>query len=86
VYVGICKNVNQQQFYAATLAAHTFCLLASITAAFNLEVQHFDAINTLTNSLLEEPILVSMPEGYGKLGKYLKLLRALYGLFQSPKL
>jgi hypothetical protein len=88
----ICVRGDLQQthpsddFYAATLAARTFRVLASITAAFDLEAQHFDAVNAFTNSRLDEPIYVSMPEGYDWPNECLKLLRALYGLRQSPKL
>jgi hypothetical protein len=55
-------------------------------AAFGLKAQHFDAMNAFTISHLEEPIYVSMPEGYRQPGECLKLHRALYGLRQSPKL
>jgi hypothetical protein len=69
-----------------TSTARTFRVLASITAAFDLEAQQFDAVNAFTNSHLEEPIYVSMPEGYGRPNECLKLLCALYGHRQSPKL
>jgi hypothetical protein len=78
--------LQSDDFYAARLADRMFCVLASIMAAFDLEAQHFDAINSFTNSHLDEPIYVSMPEGYRRPGECLKLLRALYGLRQSPKL
>jgi hypothetical protein len=88
----ICIRGDLQQthpnknFYAATLAAKSFRVLAFITAAFDLEAQHFDAVNSFTNGHLEEPIFISMPEGYGRPDECLKLLRALYGLRQFPKL
>jgi hypothetical protein len=88
----ICVRGDLQQthpsddFYAATLAAKTFCVLAAITATFDLEAQQFDAVNAFTNSHLDKPIFVSMPQGYGRSDECLKLLRALYGLRQSPKL
>jgi hypothetical protein len=47
---------TSDDFYAATLAAKTFRVLAAITAAFDLEAQHFDAVSVFTNSHLEEPI------------------------------
>ncbi len=87
----ICVRWDHQQthpsddFYAVTHAARTFCVLTSIAAAFDLEAQHFDAVNTFTNSHLDEPIFVSMPEGYDQQNKCLKLLHALYGLRQSPQ-
>jgi hypothetical protein len=77
---------SSNNFYATTLAARMFRVLASITATFDLEAQHFDEVNALTNSHLEEPIYVSMPEGYGQPNECLKLLRAMYGLRQSPEL
>jgi hypothetical protein len=78
--------LQSDDFDAATLAARTFCVLASITATFDLEAHHFDAVNAFTNSHLDEPIYVSMPEGYRQAGECLKLLRVLYGLCQLPKL
>ncbi len=68
----ICVRGDLQQthasddFYAVTLAAKTFRVLATVTATFDREAQHVDALNALTNSHLDEPIFVSMLYGYGQ--------------------
>ena len=52
----------------------------AITAVFNLEAHQFDAVSAFTNSKLDETVYCKYPEGFHQPGKYLFLLRALYGL------
>jgi Reverse transcriptase (RNA-dependent DNA polymerase) len=56
------------------------------SAAFDLEIRQFDAINAFVNSKLNEDIYCYSPEGYQRAGSCCHLLRALYGLKQSPQL
>src|SRR5579871_2244835 len=58
----------------------------AIAVYFNLEMRQFDAVNAFTNSNIDEDVYIRFPDGYGCLGKCLKLLRALYGLPRSPLL
>ena len=59
----------------------------AILAAFNLEAFHHDPVNAFTNSTTDETFYYSeTPEGYELAGRYLLLLRALYGLRRSPLL
>src|SRR5918999_4112090 len=58
----------------------------AIAAAFDLEILQFNAINAFTNSELDETTYCQCPEGFERQGQCLLLLRALYGLKQSPKL
>jgi Reverse transcriptase (RNA-dependent DNA polymerase) len=77
---------TEQDTYAATLAVRTFRALMAISAAFDLEIRQFDAINAFVNSKLNEDIYCYSPEGYQRAGSCWHLLRALYGLKQSPQL
>jgi Reverse transcriptase (RNA-dependent DNA polymerase) len=77
---------TEQDTYAATLAARTFRALISVTAAFDLEIRQYDAVNAFTNSTLNEEIYCQAPEGFERVGYCWLLLRALYGLKQSPLL
>ena len=73
--------------YAATLAARIFRAIIVITAAFDLETHQYDAVNTFVNSPIDEPTYCTLPEGWkGNQKTILLLLRALYGLKQSPAL
>ena len=80
------KDSKYQDNYAATLATRIFRALMAIAAYFNLEMRQFDAVNAFTNSNIDEDVYIQFPDGYGCLGKCLKLLQALYGLPRSPLL
>ena len=58
----------------------------ALAAAYDLEIVQLDAVNAFLNSRIDEETLVEYPEGFKKEGKVLQLLRALYGLRQSPRL
>lgn len=58
----------------------------AIAAAFDLEIRQFDAVNAFVNSKLNERIFCVPPEGYERSNQSWLLLRALYGLKQSPLL
>jgi transposase InsO family protein len=55
---------TEQDTYAATLAARTFRALMAIAAAFDLEIQQYDAVNAFVNSKLNEDIYCYSPEGF----------------------
>jgi reverse transcriptase-like protein len=46
----------------------------------------YNVINAFLNSELDEEIYVRMPDGFAETGMCWMLLKALYGLRQSPKL
>ena len=80
-------QLTNQDTYAATLAIRIFRALMAIVAAFDLETRQYDAINAFVNSKIDEPTYCIPPEGWGNAkGVLLLLLRALYGLKQSPAL
>ena len=62
----------------------------AITASFKLTAKLYDAVNAFTHSAMNEQIFVDYPEGIKRPANVenlcLRLLRALYGLKQSPLL
>ena len=58
----------------------------AIIAIFNLDCWQGDAVNTFTNSKINEVIYIKCLDGFRVKGKYILLLQALYGLRQSPLL
>ena len=75
--------------YTATLAARFFRLVMAMIAKFDLEVKQFDVVNAFLNATFEKdtpPIYCDLPPGYEQHGKCIKLLKALYGLRESPLL
>ena len=78
---------TEQDTFAATLAARIFRALMALVAAFDLETRQYDAVNAFANSPIDEPTYCKLPEGWtGSDMILLLLLRALYGLKQSPAL
>jgi hypothetical protein len=77
-----------QSTYAATLAAKSFRLAMALAAKFDLEVKQFDIKSAFLNALREsaEPVFCELPDGFKESGKCVELLRALYGLRDSPLL
>ena len=70
----------------ATLAAKTFRALMAIMAAFDLEAWQLDAVNTFTNSELDDLVYCQCPDRFKILGKCLLLIHTLYELHKSPQL
>jgi Reverse transcriptase (RNA-dependent DNA polymerase) len=79
-------QTTEQDTYAATLTTRMFQALMAIAAAFNLEASQFNAINAFINSDLNEEIYCQPSKGYQRPDSTWLLLRALYGLKQSPLL
>ena len=75
--------------YAATPAAHTFRLFIALAAHFDLEMKQFDVKSAFLNAFRDEstePVVCEFPDGFKQHGKYVKLVKALYGLRDSPQL
>ena len=83
---GDLQLIHSDETYAATLAARVFRFLMALVAAFDLETQQWDAVNAFLNSPIDRLTYVQFLQGFESPGKTLRLLRALYGLKQSPKL
>ena len=72
-----------------SVPALPFALAELLLAAFDLETRQYDAVNAFANSPIGEPTYCQLPEGWPRSEKVnilLLLLRALYGLKQSPAL
>lgn len=74
--------------YAATLAARSFRLAMAIAAEFDMEIKQLDVVGAFLNAAItsENPVTCELLDGYKKLGKCVRLKRALYGLRDSPLL
>ena len=79
-------QTTEQDTYAATLAARTFRALIALAAAFDLEMEQYDAVNAFINSPLDEEIFCECPDGFTRPGRCWRLRKALYGLKQAPLL
>ena len=83
-------QTTRQDTYAATLAARIFRALMTIVAVFDLKTRQYDAVNAFANSPIDETTYCRPPDGWQQAGGSpnfsLRLLRALYGLKQSPSL
>ena len=81
---------TEQDTAAATLAIRVFRALMAITASFKLKAKQYDAVNAFINSAMNEEVFVDCPEGIqiptDIRNPCFLLLRALYGLKQSPLL
>ena len=66
--------------YAATLAAQTFRVFMALVAAFDLNLEQYDAVNAFVNAPLDEPIICHALEGFQALDRVFKLKKALYRL------
>jgi hypothetical protein len=72
--------------YAATLAAQTFRALIAIANQFGLELLQYDVPNAFLNATLNRKLYAETPDGFKMDGELLQVLRALYGLKESPLL
>src|ERR1700729_1632525 len=52
----------------------------AIAAAFDLEIQQYDAVSAFMNAKLSKLVYCYCPEGFNQIGYILELLMALYGL------
>ena len=79
-------GVNYDQTYASVVKSMSFKLLFAIMAHFDLDCEQMDVVTAFLNALLKEKVFVEQPEGYEQgSGMVCRLLRALYGLKQSPR-
>ncbi len=77
-------QTTQQDTYAATLAAKTFRALMIISAAFDLDIWQYDAVNAFINSSIDEKLYSECPKEFIKPEYCWKLKKALYELKQAP--
>jgi hypothetical protein len=83
---GDLQPKQDEETYAATLAARVFRFLMALAAYFDLEAKQFDAVNAFTNAKIKSKVWIRFPPGKQVPGHVLLLQRALYGLRVSPLL
>lgn len=71
---------TMDETYSATLAAQTLRAMLAIVCAFGFTMKQFDVTNAYANAKLRLRIPSRFPPGLEKEGKFLWVLRALYGL------
>ena len=71
--------------YASTLAARSFRTLLTIGAIFDLEIRQYDVSNAFVHADLLDLAYTEMPPGYRKPATILRVLKAMYGLRESPQ-
>jgi hypothetical protein len=71
-----------QNTYAVTLIAKTFCVLMTISIAFNLKIKQYDAINAFINNEIDEELYNECSNEFSRFDCCLKLNKALYKLKQ----
>ncbi|EKG09075.1 Reverse transcriptase RNA-dependent DNA polymerase, partial [Macrophomina phaseolina MS6] len=80
-------QTTQEDTFAATLAFRIFRALMAIICAFDLETRQYDVVNAFPHVPLEQTTYCKPPEGITlKNEQVLQLLKALYGLKESPAL
>jgi hypothetical protein len=71
--------------YAATLAIRNFCALIAITNYFNLELKQYNVPTAFLNAKINRKLYAETPEAFRLVeGEIMLVLRALYGLKESP--
>lgn len=82
------KGVDYDEVFAPVTRIETVRLLLAMAAKQGWQVHHLDLKSAFLNGELVEEVYVSQPVGFEKEGKEHKvyrLLKALYGLRQSPR-
>ena len=61
-------------------------LLSAVACELDLDVCHFDVVQTFVQSKLDEDVFVRLPRGCGRLsGTIVRLNKTLYGLKQASR-
>jgi hypothetical protein len=86
----VVRGDLQEQYgdtYPATLASRLFRALIALACVLNLKARQYDVPNGFLNAFLNCTLHVKTPDGFqDKYSQTLRLLRALYGLKEAPRL
>ncbi len=76
------QMINQDT-YATTIVARTFCVLMIIVVTFNLNIWQYDVVNAFINNLIDEKTYNECLEDFIILDHCWKLQNVLYDLKQA---
>ncbi|GKA98673.1 ribonuclease H-like domain, reverse transcriptase, RNA-dependent DNA polymerase [Tanacetum coccineum] len=82
-------GINFEEVFAPVARMETIRLLLAIAANNKWEVHHLDVKSVFLHGDLKEEVYVTQPEGFIKRednGKVYRLIKALYGLRQAPRI
>jgi hypothetical protein len=79
------KGLDYNEVYASTAKSGSIRFLLAITAIEGLETAQLDAVDAFLNSHLAELVYMMHPTGFSRPGTCCRLLKALFGLCQSPR-
>ncbi|CEP01473.1 hypothetical protein PBRA_002079 [Plasmodiophora brassicae] len=86
---GCCdKFKGQKETYSPTLRYATLRIMVALAAMLGVVIHQLDVKTAFLNGDLPYPIYCEQPKNFvvGGRGKVMKLLKALYGLVEAPKL
>ena len=78
-------GIDYFETFAATAMYKTLRLMLSLVALWDYEIVQMDVPEAFLNAPLPEEVFMQMPPGYERPGFVKRLLKALYGLCQSPR-
>ena len=78
-------GINYNETFAHTGKYKTMRLGLSLAANQDLEIEQLDVPSAFLKAELDEHVYMELPQGYGKPGYVVRLLKSLYGLKQAPR-
>ena len=80
-------SIDYDQTFAGVTKTQSWKIILAIAAILDYEIEQMDAITAFLNGKTDSTIYIELPDGYsGNSNQVGLLLRALYGLKQSPRL
>ena len=78
-------GIDFTETYSPVARLTSIRMILSLAVLLSLEVHQMDVEAAFRNADIEEEIYVSMAPGYETPGRVWRLLKAFYGLKQSPR-
>ena len=82
------EGVDYDQTFTPTVRFESIRQLVALGTSKSMEMHQMDVTTTFLYAPLEEEVFMEQPEGTvkkGDEGKFMRLLKCLYGLKQSPR-
>ena len=80
-----CKGIDYEETFALVTMLKTIQVLLTLVTLHDWEIDHIDVKTAFLNSLLNEIIYITQPEGFEFGDCVCHLRKALYGLKQAPR-